>query len=321
MTRLDAATVHAALGVTGWRNALVQLGVGEHHLRNRHGPCPLCGGKDRFRFDNKGIGAYICGKCGAGDGLKLLQRLYGWDFRTALSRVAATAGISANVLPPRVMPSALAPPAAATPTPRALELLRTACDPADVPDVREYLASRFVWPLPTNCPLGAYVAAPYYAEKVCIGRFPGILAPIVDVDGELVAAHATWLSAGKKLEGHEPRKILGKLTARNGCAVRLMPAGGVLGIAEGIETALSAAALHGVPVWSALNAGLLGKFEAPHGVRQLLVFADRDVAGLEAGEKLIARLRKQIDVELCPPPAPHNDWNDALIAAKHLPQP
>jgi len=48
--------------------------------------------------------------------------------------------------------------------------------------------------------------------------------------------------------------------------VQLMPAGGVLGIAEGIETALSAAVLDGVPVWAALNTSLLARFE-PHSWR------------------------------------------------------
>ena len=30
------------------------LGVPAKALTNRHGPCPICGGKDRFRFDDKG---------------------------------------------------------------------------------------------------------------------------------------------------------------------------------------------------------------------------------------------------------------------------
>ncbi|MDI5829610.1 hypothetical protein MJN51_36035, partial [Salmonella enterica subsp. enterica serovar Kentucky] len=35
----------------------------------RHAPCPACGGKDRFRFDDNGRGSFICNQCGAGDGL------------------------------------------------------------------------------------------------------------------------------------------------------------------------------------------------------------------------------------------------------------
>lgn len=39
----------------------------------RHGPCPVCGGKDRFRFDDKaGRGTWFCNQCGHGDGLDLV---------------------------------------------------------------------------------------------------------------------------------------------------------------------------------------------------------------------------------------------------------
>ena len=37
-----------------WPGILTALGVPAKALRNRHGPCPVCGGKDRFRFDDKG---------------------------------------------------------------------------------------------------------------------------------------------------------------------------------------------------------------------------------------------------------------------------
>src|SRR5690348_13963485 len=49
-----------------WREILPCLGVETRYLTNKHGPCPLCGGKDRFRFDDKnGDGTYYCNQCGA----------------------------------------------------------------------------------------------------------------------------------------------------------------------------------------------------------------------------------------------------------------
>lgn len=62
-----------------WRQTLegygCQLPSGRHH-----GPCPVCGGKDRFRFDDKdGRGTWFCSKCDpqSGGGLLLLSRYLG----------------------------------------------------------------------------------------------------------------------------------------------------------------------------------------------------------------------------------------------------
>lgn len=62
-----------------WRSTLegygCQLPSGRHH-----GPCPVCGGKDRFRFDDKdGRGTWFCGQCDpqSGGGLLLLSRYLG----------------------------------------------------------------------------------------------------------------------------------------------------------------------------------------------------------------------------------------------------
>ena len=49
-----------------WKGILLTLGIPAEVLVPKHGPCPLCGGKDRFRWDNKeGQGTYICNSCGA----------------------------------------------------------------------------------------------------------------------------------------------------------------------------------------------------------------------------------------------------------------
>ncbi|MDM3631927.1 hypothetical protein O9372_18885, partial [Proteus mirabilis] len=57
-----------------WQALLSHLGA-EGPL-NTHTACPACGGKDRFRFDNKDdIGTFICNQCGSGDGLDLVQKI------------------------------------------------------------------------------------------------------------------------------------------------------------------------------------------------------------------------------------------------------
>ena len=76
-------------------NILPAAGIAFRGNPNSHQPCPACGGKDRFRFDDQqGKGTFICSNCGAGDGFKLLQLVTGADIKTAMEFVAGCVGIS-----------------------------------------------------------------------------------------------------------------------------------------------------------------------------------------------------------------------------------
>jgi putative DNA primase/helicase len=202
----------------------------------------------------------------------------------------------------------------ARPTDRVLRLRRDRCVLENCDDAVDYLASRHLWPLPPGCTLHAHSTVEYFSDGERIGRYPALIADVRDVAGELVTCHVTWLHQGKKLEGHEPRKLLGPMTGRTGCAVRLMPSAPVMGIAEGIESALSAALLDGIPVWAALNTALLARFEPPPGVTTLRVYGDRDEAGLSAALRLFERLQGRVRIEIRLPRSPHKDFNDQLTA-------
>lgn len=89
--------VHAyAQGV--WPEILSGLGVDPTTLKKRHGPCPGCGGTDRFRFHNKSLrGDFFCNGLGkGGDGFKLLQHVHGWDDKESLKRVGAWLGLQSG---------------------------------------------------------------------------------------------------------------------------------------------------------------------------------------------------------------------------------
>jgi putative DNA primase/helicase len=194
----------------------------------------------------------------------------------------------------------------ARPSRRCFDLLRTSAAVDLVPDAVAYLQSRNLWPLPKGCPLRAHAAAEYWDQgaehPIRVGKFPALLAPVVDIHGERVTVHITYLQDGKKIIGRAPRKLLSGTHGRVGCAVRLMPMdGSVLAVAEGIETALAASRLLKLPCWSCLNTSLLSAFTPPPGVEELIVAVDNDAAGRLAAEKLVLRLATLVKVTVREP--------------------
>ena len=62
--------INSSLG--NWPAILQSCGI-EIPAGGKHGACPTCGGKDRFRFDDRdGRGTWFCNQCGSGDGLDLV---------------------------------------------------------------------------------------------------------------------------------------------------------------------------------------------------------------------------------------------------------
>ena len=79
-------TVSAATG--RWPQLLPALGINVAP-HGHHSACPVCGGKDRFRFDNQaGRGTWICNHCGAGDGLNLVAKTLDITTKEAAVKVA-----------------------------------------------------------------------------------------------------------------------------------------------------------------------------------------------------------------------------------------
>ncbi|EBC2543466.1 toprim domain-containing protein [Salmonella enterica] len=89
-------TVKQACG--HWPRILPALGV--KVIKNRHQSCPVCGGSDRFRFDDKeGRGTWFCNQCSAGDGLKLVEKVFGVTPSEAAGKVNAVTGNLSPVAP------------------------------------------------------------------------------------------------------------------------------------------------------------------------------------------------------------------------------
>ncbi|AKG12269.1 DUF5906 domain-containing protein [Moraxella bovoculi] len=70
------------------------VGIKLHSNHKKHQPCPLCGGSDRFRCDDKnGTGSWICNQCGAGTGYTLVRDYTGNDAYETHALIADILGI------------------------------------------------------------------------------------------------------------------------------------------------------------------------------------------------------------------------------------
>lgn len=196
----------------------------------------------------------------------------------------------------------------------------TASDP-----VALYLARRGL-PMPTAPALRYSPDQPYYEGGQLVGRFPAMLGALTDAGGCLVTVHRTFLTAdGRKAAVPTPRKLMPASAPMAGASIKLgdpMPykSGLALGIAEGIETALSVGVLYGLPCWSAVSAGGMEKAHIPAGVTSLFVMGDHDRSGVgqKAAESLARRAAALgITARACIPAPPGHDWNDELLGRRH----
>ena len=172
-----------------------------------------------------------------------------------------------------------------------------------------------VWPLPDA--LRLHRALPYWDGDNKLGTYPAMVAPVTAIDGRVVALHRTYLCAdGRKAPVPEVKKLTGTAGPLTGASIALhKPARGVMGIAEGIETALAGWCMSGVPTVAAYCAGNLASWRWPPGVQRLVIFADHDKVGREAADTLRARaFTARLRCEVLTPTATGTDWCDVWSA-------
>lgn len=288
-----------------WPGILSRLGVPSSVTSGRHGPCPSCSGKDRFRFtDHGGQGRWICNGCGHGSGFDLLGMVHGWDFKRSAQEVKAIVGdvpetgIRQEATPEDVRRHLRSTFRGSTAT-KGDDLVTSYLRYRSLPSAVKFDAIRFAPSLPVDG-----------------GEYPAMLAIVSDAAGKPATLHRTFLARDGigKAPIRSPRRLMpGK--APLGGAIRLGEHSGRLGIAEGIETAMAAAVMFGVPVWSAVSSGMLAGWIPPDDVSEVIVFGDCDpmFGGQAAAYALAHRLAvsgNRVEVHI----PDIGDWNDELIA-------
>lgn len=286
-----------------WPQILMAAGITENHLRkNHHGPCPVCGGTDRFRFDNKdGSGSYYCNQCGPGDGFSLLMKHMQFSFKQAAEYVREQIGNIPVDAKPAASPSAKQEESDEAKAARLRNVWKKSTPIQKGDPVWTYLTHTRQLPIDGSMlhVVRYHPSLPYvdFASRKMLGYFPAMILLIQDNAREVIGMHKTYLTRdGRKADVSEPKKTE-KIRKLSGGAVQLFKPGKKLAVTEGFENALAVRALKGLPVWSCLNKVLLSQFVVPDGVEELYIYGDNDapdLKGRRAGQEAAAELAERV---------------------------
>lgn len=290
-------TVDAAKGQ--WKMILEKFGIDGKYLDNKHHKCPCTGdGEDRFRFsDQNGTGDYFCA-CSQGGrgGFGLLQCKTGRTFRELAADVDALIGNTMEPSAPRAM----------TYAEKLRGIAQTAPRSAYLESRGLVMAPGLLWAKSVD----------YRDDGKVTGTYPAMLAPITR-KGEWQTFHVTYLDHGSKANVPCPRKVLPGGAIMGG-GVELFPAAEVMGVAEGIETAIAARMIFNIPTHATISAGGMAKWDAPAIAKEVHIFADNDAnyTGHRAAWTLANRLALMgVDVVVRIPES-LGDWNDVLLESR-----
>jgi putative DNA primase/helicase len=281
-----------------WPRILPALGV--KVVRNRHMPCPVCQGTDRFRFDDKdGRGTWICNQCGAGDGMDLVRKVLSITLSEAAVRVNDLTGnlppASAETMTTAETVTDEAARAAAVTL--AQQLVSTAKETAG----NAYL-SRKGWPGQSSLTLTK-------AHKVALTSYRAgdLVVPLHDMSGQLVNVQLINAAGEKRMLKGGQVKAARHVLSTGKPAQRIW-------LTEGYATGLTVHNLTGDEVWVALSSAnllsLAGLVREKHATLPLMIAADRDLNSDGQSKAVKAAAASNAAVAL---PPVFGDWNDAFM--------
>jgi putative DNA primase/helicase len=274
-----------------WPDILMAAGMSDQFFRRSNGPCPFCGGADRYQWSDKHGGVWVCRKCTDGhyqDGYAMLVKhkgyTYFWqaidyllgenDLDTPISRLPVRREVPAVDVEKNLS--------------RMTALWKATREVREGDPVHQYLHRRvpglsFAPEMIRFHPALEYWAPPPEGadRPVLLGKFPAMVAQAFDAKGRFVQLHKTYLTEDGQKASVPNVKKTDRGIGVNGFAVPMMQVNGdTLGVAEGIESALGGAMLRGIPVWPCLNGPSMAAFDVPEHllqqVERFVIFTDHD---------------------------------------------
>ncbi|UZF94382.1 AAA family ATPase [Bosea sp. NBC_00550] len=181
--------------------------------------------------------------------------------------------------------------------------------------IKGSIAERYLAYREIPCPQSGVWFHPALSPHRDLPKWPALVAQPRYGDGKPTPGHHVIYLAE---DGARKRDDMGKKSKLSwgeikGGAVQLSPMTeyGHLGYAEGIETALSAQAIFGVPVWAML--GTSSDLPMPPGLKRATVFADAGQGGEEAARKRAERLVEAGVIVEIRRPLGDDDFNTDLM--------
>jgi len=302
-----------------WPSILRELGVNEKLLRGEHGPCPFCGGTDRFNFCTDArslIGKWFCNQCSHGDGVEYVKRIRDVSFLDACAILEGIVGSDDTVnFPKKKIIVEKTDEEKLEYVRRLLKETRSikasVVDPAYL-----YLLNAGIYIKPEHI-----ADLRYHPDCPMPGgdKNPAIFAVIRDSEFRGVSAQRLFIT----LEGHKAKVKIQKATLPgrdlNGSAVWLGARDGkTCVVGEGVITTLRAMQRFKTESgYAAISAAGLKTWVPPPFVRHVFVTGDNDshFKGQSAAYHLANRLSsvawiKSVSVEI--PPTIGTDWEDYL---------
>jgi DNA primase len=279
---------------------------------DRFGLCPFHSERSPSFTVNDAKGFFHCFGCGAhGDILDWWEKADGLSFVEAAERLRREAGAQ-PIATPRPRSQSERDPEAAKKQADALAIWR-ASKPIGGTLAETYL--RLARGIGVDLPECLRFHPGLRFDPSRSDELPAMVASVTDLAGAVVAIQRTFLlpDGSGKAAIERPKRALGPVTQG---AVRLGPAGPLVGLAEGIETGLSAMQLFAVPVWCALGSNL-ARITLPAGTGKVAIFADRGEAGERAADAACAAFRSQRRKVTVRYPSQGKDFNDELRARRH----
>lgn len=324
------------LALVDWYAVLPRLGVDEVFLsyKKKEGPCPNCGGKNRFRFTNRnGKGDYFCNQCGSGDGVGLLIKVNSWDFKTAINAIkdlSITVKKSAIKVSQKVVKSN--DQVLKENSEKLRKVWRESVPIVEGDPAWIYLNSRVpgLTKLPSSKVIRFHKGLDYWDistdskgkdKYTKLGTFPALVSLVIKKD-KPISIHRTFLTNdGQKANVPSVKKSMSAIDAMAGSYIKLFDIkDGILGVSEGIEKSLAINAIYmsKMPVWSLISATIMQNFVPPPSVKVLHIFGDNDDAGRKATSILKERaLEMGIRVCMHFPRVAEKDFSDEWLDIYH----